>query len=109
MPFNKQQLTAFALGIILAGTLAGMFWSALTAQKARTEIALELMRSERDLSTVQTLKAMKALREAKNEEAIRFLEVWMRGQLGLGASNETMQRAKEYQHAFCKEACLGVE
>jgi hypothetical protein len=109
MPLNKQQLTGFVVGMILAGSVAGVLWVYSMAQRHRTEVALDFVRSERDVNSILMLKTLNEIRQGKDEEAIRLMEVWVASQLRLGSSDEALRKAMEYQNAHCKDNCLGVE
>lgn len=81
-----------------------------SGKQSQLDTAFFLLHSEQDLGAVMNLKAMEALREGRDEEALRFMETWVSGQLkNEGIRPETLERAKEYQRQHCKEPCLDVQ
>jgi hypothetical protein len=68
-----------------------------------------MLQSDRDLEAVQNIKVLEGLQAKRIDEIIKFTEVGVKGALKRdGIKESTIQRARDYQHTFCKDECLGV-
>ena len=68
-----------------------------------------MLQSDRDLETLQNIKVLEGLQAKRIDEIIKFTEVGVKGSIKRdGIKESTIQRAREYQHKFCKDECLGV-
>ena len=69
-----------------------------------------LLTSDRDIETIQNIKALNGLREKEIETIVEFMQVRVRAALELeGIKPATIAQALEYQRKYCKTPCLGLE
>jgi hypothetical protein len=69
-----------------------------------------LLESDRNIETIQNIKALNGLREKQIEPTVEFMQVRVKGALKLeGIKPATIAQALEYQSKYCKTPCLGLE
>ncbi|SCZ67840.1 hypothetical protein [Thiohalomonas denitrificans] len=107
---NREKIFHVFSGFLVSAALAAGYVLGNSGTQAQIDTAFFLLHSEQDLGAVMNLKAMKALREGRQEEALRFMETWVSGQLrSEGVRPETLDKARDYQSEYCKGACLDVQ
>ena len=104
---NKERVTIIILGfMIVLGIYAG-YAIGVKNKRHTYETMNYLLKSERDLETIQNIKVLEGLKANKIEEVIKFIEVGVRSALKHEEiKNSTIQRAKKYQSKYCKDECL---
>jgi len=104
---NKERVTIIILGFMIVPAIYAGYAIGVKDKRHTYETMNYLLQSERDLETVQNIKALEGLRANKIEEIIKFIEVRVRGSLeSEGIEDSTIQRAEKYQSKYCKGECL---
>ncbi len=94
---NRAQIFHFFSGFILVAALVVGYLLGDSGREWQIDRVFFLLHSERDGSTVMNIKVMEALREGKQDEALRVLEISVASQLKYeGVRAETLERAKGY-------------
>ena len=106
---NPHKVLNIVLGfMVIAGISAG-YWLGASEAHFILENMTFLLNSERNVETVQNIKALEGLRENRIEEIIQFMEVRVKAALKYdGIQAATLDRAREHQRKYCKTPCLGI-
>ena len=109
MPMTKEMIIHVFSGFLVSVALVAGYLLGNSGTQSELDTVFFLLHSEQDLSAVMNLKAMEALREGRQEEALRFIETWVAAQLeNEGVRPETLERAGDYQRKYCKGTCLDI-
>jgi hypothetical protein len=106
---NKHKILNIVLSfMVILGVFAGSLWGASQARLCFENMNF-LLNSDRNLETIQNIKALEGLRENRTEEIIQFMEVRVKSALKYdGIEAATLTQAKEYERKYCKTPCLGI-
>lgn len=109
-PSKNVDIGHIALGFIAAIGVSVGYWLGASGAQAVYDNMNFLLTSDRDIETIQNIKALNGLREKEIETIVEFMQVRVRSALKLeGIKPATIAQALEYQRKYCKTPCLGLE
>jgi hypothetical protein len=95
--------------MVILGISAGYWLGASGAQVVYDNMNFLLI-SDRNLETIENIKALNGLREKEIETIVEFMQVRVNAALKVeGIKPATIAQALEYQRKYCKTPCLGLE
>lgn len=107
---NPHRALNIVLGfLVILGIFSGYWVGSLKAQTV-FDAMNGLLKSERNIETVQNLKVLGGLREKEIETTIEFMQARVKSALdNEGIESTTVGKALEYQTKYCKSPCLGLK
>jgi hypothetical protein len=106
---KKEKIVILVLGFLLIAITPISRYICSKHMTATYDAMNFLIQSENNLEAVQNIKLLEALKENKNDEAIKFMEVRVKSSLARDGVNEsTITKAKQYQSSYCQLDCLGI-
>ena len=109
-PSKKIDIVHICLGFIAAIGVSVGYWLGASGAQVVYDNMNFLLISDRNIETIQNIKALNGLREKEIETIVEFMQVRVRAALKVeGIEPATIAQALEYQRKYCKIPCLGLE
>jgi hypothetical protein len=106
---NTHKVVTVLLGFIAALAVPTGYWLGSRNTQLVVENMSFVLRSERNVETVQNLKALDGLKDNRVDETVRFMQLRVANALKYeGIEASTVARAQDYQRKHCENACLGI-
>jgi len=109
-PSKKLDIVHIALGFMTVIGISVGYWLGASGAQVVYDNMNFLLISDRNLGTIENIKALNGLREKEIETIVEFMQVRVRAALKFeGIKPATIAQALEYQRKYCKTPCLGLE
>ena len=107
---KKLDIVHIALGFMTIIGISVGYWLGASGAQVVYDGMNFLLISDRNIETIQNIKALNGLREKEIETMIEFMQVRVSAALKVeGIKPATIAQALEYQRKYCKTPCLGLE
>ena len=109
-PSKKIDIVHIVLGFMSAIGVGVGYWLGASGAQLVYDNMHFLLISDRNIETIENIKALNGLRENEIETIVEFMQVHVRAALKVeGIKPATIAQALEYQRKYCKTPCLGLE